>query len=174
MRVTSLLTWVFVCAFSTNGQVAGLIHPQRSGAFSAAPVHEPAENLGMMDKYDMQTLSPKDLDLFVASRYIDESIRVRLAKLIELRMQINQINSTLETSETEIEAITKDQGRFRENIEALSKTAEAKQLIARYIAKANQQESRLEELNKASQTLHAKKDALERELAIEIKNFEVN
>ena len=131
------------------------------------------ENLGMMDKYNLSTLSPKDLDVFVAGRYIDDAVRSQLAKLIDLRMQINQINLKLAANEKETEEITKDQARFRENIEALSKTPEAKQLIARYIAKANEQESRLEQLMKDDQTLGADKEKLERELAIEIKTLEV-
>jgi hypothetical protein len=132
-----------------------------------------AENLGMMDKYDLATLSPKDLDVFLVSRYIDEPTRARLAKLIDLRMKINEINAKLTTSENEIEEITKDQERFRENIEALAKTPEAKQLISRYIAKANEQESRLEQIRKYREALSAEKQTLERDLAVEIKNFEV-
>jgi hypothetical protein len=131
------------------------------------------ENLGMMDKYELATLSPKDLDVFVAGRYLDETVRGRLAKLIDLRMKINEINTKLALSEEENEAITKDQGRFRENIEALSKTPDAKQLIARYIAKANDQESRLEQLTRERQSMTNEKERLERELATEIKNFEI-
>ena len=132
-----------------------------------------AENLGMMDKYELSSLSPKDLDIFVAGRFIDDSTRTRLAKLIDLRMQINQINAKLAAADKENEEITKDQARFRENIEALTKTAEAKQLITRYIAKANDQETRLEQMSKDQQTLIDERDKLERELAIEIKNFEI-
>ncbi|HKP71189.1 MAG TPA: hypothetical protein VJV05_18020 [Pyrinomonadaceae bacterium] len=132
-----------------------------------------AENLGMMDKYNLTDLSPKDLDVFVASKFIDEPTRVRLAKLIDLRMRINEINAKLEQSEQESDAISKDQERFRENIEALAKTPEAKQLIGRYIAKANEQESRLEEISKSRQSMTTEKDQLERELATEIKNFEL-
>ncbi|MEO8073519.1 MAG: hypothetical protein ABI686_09750 [Acidobacteriota bacterium] len=132
-----------------------------------------AENQGMKDTYQLLTLSPKDLELFVARKYIDDQTRAKLAKLIELRMQINQINAKLTALDKENAEITKDQARFRENIEALSKTPEAKQLIARYIAKADEQESRLEQINKERQTFLAEKERLERELAIEIKNFEV-
>ena len=132
-----------------------------------------AENLGMMDKYNLTDLSPKDLDVFVASKFIDDPTRVRLAKLIDLRMRINEINAKVQQSEVESEAITKDQERFRENIEALVKTPEAKQLIARYIAKANEQESRLEEIETQRRTIIADKERLERELAVEIKNFEI-
>lgn len=131
------------------------------------------ENLGMMDKYGLSTLSPKDLDLFLAARVIDDATRAKMSKLIDLRMQINAIDAKLASNEKETAEITKDQERFRENIESLAKTPDAKQLIVRYIAKANDQESRLEQITKDKQTLVADKDRLERELAIEIKNFEI-
>ncbi len=131
------------------------------------------ENLGMMDKYELKSLSPKDLDLLIARRVIDEPTRARLAKLVDLRMKINDLEARLETAEKDSEAISKDQERFRENIEALAKTPEAKQLIARYIAKANEQESRLEQIEKDRKSLEAEKDKLERELAVEIKDLEV-
>ncbi len=132
-----------------------------------------AENLGMMDKYELSTLSPMDLDLFVARRLIDDGARTRLKKLIDLRMQINDLNNKIERWETEGEEITKDQKRFRENIEALAKTPEAKQLITRYIAKANEQESRIEQIAKDKEASIAEKERLERDLALEIKDFEI-
>jgi hypothetical protein len=73
----------------------------------------------------------------------------------------------------EDERIAADQKRIRENIESLTKTAEAKPLIERYIAKANEQESRLEQIEKERKSLLLEKDRVERELAIEIKNFEL-
>ena len=132
-----------------------------------------AENLGMMDKYSLSSLSPKDLDVFVTSRFIDEATRSKLAKLIDLSMKINQINAKLQSFEEEEKRISEDQTRLRENIEALAKTPEAKQLIARYIAKAGEQESNIEQMQKERQTLTAEKENLERELAIEIKNLEI-
>ncbi len=131
------------------------------------------ENLGMMDKYTLSTFSPKDLDLFVVGRYIDDSVRARLSKLIDIRMRINDIDASLGASAKEAAEIAADQERFRENIEALAKTPEAKTLIARYIAKANEQESRLEQIGKDRKTLQTEKERLERELAVEIKNFEI-
>jgi len=132
-----------------------------------------AENQGMMDRYELSTLSPLDLGLFVTRKLIDEPTRARLSKLIDLRMKINDLNAKIERVEKESEAISKDQGRFRENIEALAKTPEARALIARYIAKANEQESRLEQMAKDKQTMMEDKERLESELATEIKNFEL-
>ena len=93
--------------------------------------------------------------------------------MIDLRTSIAQLDSRLESFDDEVEKIEADQKRLRENIEALSKTAEAKTLIARYIAKANDQETRIEELEKERRTLEAQRLNLGIELATEIKNFEI-
>lgn len=132
-----------------------------------------SERQGLMDSYSLLGLTGDQLQLFISRRYIDDATRVRLEKLMELRRQLGEIGAKLEAFDSEVERIEADQKRFRENIEALTKTPEAKTLIARYIAKANDQESRLEQMEKDRQTMAAEKERLERELAVEIKNFEI-
>ena len=73
----------------------------------------------------------------------------------------------------EVEKIEADQKRLRENIETLSKTAEAKSLIARYIAKANEQETRLEQIEKERKILEAEKERLQREFANQLRAFTI-
>jgi hypothetical protein len=78
-----------------------------------------------------------------------------------------------EISEKEIREISEDQKRLRENIEALAKTSEAKQLINRYVNIANDQETRIQEINKERRNLNNEKEEKERQMAMEIKNFEI-
>jgi hypothetical protein len=132
-----------------------------------------AEQQGLMDSYQLTTLTARDLEMFLTRRYIDEPTRAKLEKLIELRSQINQISARLKSFDEEVKMIADDQARLRENIEALAKTSEAKQLIARYIQKASEQESRLETINKERQNSQAEKNRLENELAKEIRGFEL-
>jgi hypothetical protein len=61
----------------------------------------------------------------------------------------------------EIEA---DQKRLRDNIEALTKTAEARQLISRYVQKADQQETRLEQLARNKQAAVEERRQLQAQL----------
>jgi chromosome segregation ATPase len=96
-----------------------------------------------------------------------------MEKLIDLRAQIYQLEQKLESFDDEVEKIEADQKRLRENIEALAKTPEARTLIARYIAKANDQETRLEAIEKERVGLEGQKTQLERELAAEITNFQI-
>ncbi len=132
-----------------------------------------AERQGMMDSYQLTSLSYRDLELFLTRRYIDEATKAKLQKLIDLRSQINQIANKLQGFEDEEEKISEDQKRLRENIEALSKTPEAKALITRYIDKVNVQETRIEAITKERENLNTQKLDLERQLATEIRNFEL-
>lgn len=127
----------------------------------------------LIDSYQLNALTKPELDLFVTQRYINEATRAQLEKLIDIRTHIAQIDQQLNTFSNELAKIEADQKRFRENIEALSKTPEAKTLIERYIAKAGEQETRLEDMDKKRKSLEADRQKLYDDLAMEVKNFEV-
>ncbi len=127
----------------------------------------------LMDTYQLTNLSKVDLALFMTRGYINDTVRAKLDKIVEIRSQMASVEARLESFDDEVSKIESDQKRLRENIEALSKTAEAKTLIARYIAKANDQETRIEELEKERKTLDAQKLQLSKDLAAEIRNFEI-
>ncbi|MET0753498.1 MAG: hypothetical protein ABWZ66_09000 [Pyrinomonadaceae bacterium] len=133
-----------------------------------------SEQQALMDSYELTSLTRSDLSLFISQRYIDDTTRAKLEKLIDLRTAVTQISLELGAFDDEVENISADQKRLRENIEALSKTAEAKALITRYIDKVNQQESRLEEIEKERRTMQAEKQRLEIELATAIRAFSIN
>lgn len=128
----------------------------------------------LMDNYQLTALSKTDLQLFVTQRYINDETRARLEKLIDLRIKISEIQNKLDSFDDEVEKIEDDQKRLRENIEALSKTPEAKTLITRYIAKANEQETRLEEMEKERRNLDSEQTRLESELTSEIRAFTIS
>jgi hypothetical protein len=132
-----------------------------------------AERQPLMETYSLTSLTRPQLELFLTRRYIDAATKAKLERLIDLRGQIAQIDARLEGFEDEEESISTDQKRLRENIEALSKTPEAKQLITRYIQKADEQETRLEQINKERKTLQQEKARIELELAMEIRSFEL-
>lgn len=127
----------------------------------------------MADSYQLASFSRADLQLFVNQRYIDDATRVKLEKIIDIRQKLQEIEERDDKFDEEVSSITADQKRLRENIEALSKTAEAKTLIARYIQKANDQETRLEEIEKTRKADAAENARLEQELAREIRAFSI-
>lgn len=111
-----------------------------------------AERRALMDKYVVSSLTPRDLELFVSRRYLDEASRMALEQIISIKAQIADIGAAVEAVDREVSEITTDQARLRENIKALGQRAEARQLIARYVAKANEQETRIEQLTNERRT----------------------
>ena len=132
-----------------------------------------SERQPLMETYNLTSLTRPQLELFLSQRYIDAATKAKLERLIDLRIQIAQIDAKIEGFQDEEADISTDQKRLRENIEALSKTPEARQLITRYIQKADEQESRIEQINKERKSLQQERARIESELATEIRNFEL-
>jgi hypothetical protein len=118
----------------------------------------------LMETYALSNVTTDQLSLFVSRRYIDEATRAALQKIVEIKSRLAAIDTRLAAIEAEITEIGADQTRLRENIETLSQTAEAKQLIARYVAKADQQETRIEQLTKERQAAAEERARLQPQL----------
>lgn len=129
------------------------------------------ERRAVMDSYVLSNFTRPELELFVSRNYIDAKTRAELEKLIDIKSRIAAADARAEAIKTEATEIAEDQERLRENIKALAGTAEAKQLIARYVAKADTQESRLEQLEKDRRAAAEEQARLQAELAAAIRGF---
>jgi len=124
-----------------------------------------------VDSYVLSNFTRPDLELFIARNYIDSQTRAALEKLIDIKSRITANESRLQAINNEATEIAQDQARLRENIKALTATAEARQLITRYVAKADTQESRLEQLEKDRRAALEEQARLQSELAAAIRGF---
>jgi hypothetical protein len=115
------------------------------------------ETQALMDSYQLANLTSRDVELFITGNYIDAAMRAELEKLIDLKLRIGKESLRINALDKEAGEIGDDQKRLRENIATLKNTNEAKQLVARYIAKAGEQETRLEQIAKEKR---AAQDAL--------------
>ena len=122
------------------------------------------ERRALMDSYALTNFSRPDLELFISRNYIDATTRAQLEKILDLKSKMTSTDARIESIDKEVNEIGEDQGRLRDNIKALTATAEAKQLISRYVAKADTQETRLEQLNKDKQSLHDERVRLQTDL----------
>ncbi|HQZ82502.1 MAG TPA: hypothetical protein PLR83_04725 [Pyrinomonadaceae bacterium] len=128
----------------------------------------------LMDSYTLTDLTKAQLDVFLKGGYLKDDVRAKLERLVEIRSKLASLEEKTSTLDDEVRKIEADQKRLRENIEALSKTPEAKVLITRYISKAGEQETRLEEIEKERRSLDAQRQQLATEQATEIRNFAVD
>jgi hypothetical protein len=129
------------------------------------------ERREFVDSYVLQNFTRSDLEVFIARGYLDAPTRAALEKLIDIKTRLAANESRLQAINSEAEEIAKDQDRLRQNITALNSTAEARLLITRYVAKADTQESRLEQLEKDRRAALEEQARLQAELNAAIRGF---
>jgi cell division protein FtsB len=78
-------------------------------------------------------------------------------RILDQKNQVSQLETQIATRHTELDAITKDQARLRENMKALKGSAEEKALLQRYTRQLDSQEDRLSALNSQIADLESKK-----------------
>jgi hypothetical protein len=129
------------------------------------------ERREFVDSYVLQNFTRQDFEVFIARGYLDPPTRAALEKLIDIKTRLAANEARLQAINAEAAEIATDQARLRENITALSSTAEARQLITRYVAKADAQESRLEQLEKDRRAALEEQARLQGELNEAIRGF---
>jgi len=122
------------------------------------------ERRALMDSYALLNFTRQELELFVSRNYIDANTRGVLEKIIDIKSRMAAAEARIEAIDQEVTEIGTDQQRLRDNIKALTATAEARQLITRYVSKADTQETRLEQLTKDKQAQQAEAVRLQAEL----------
>jgi len=127
-----------------------------------------------MDAYALQNFSRQDLELFISRRYIDATTRDVLEKIIDLKSRMAATEARIQAIDREVTEIGADQQRLRDNIKALTATAEARQLITRYVSKADTQETRLDQLNKEKQAAQEERVRLQGELEALIRGLNID
>ncbi len=132
------------------------------------------ERRALMDAYALQNFSRQDLELFISRRYIDATTRDVLEKIIDLKSRMAATEARIQTIDKEVTEISADQQRLRDNIKALTATAEAKQLITRYVSKADTQETRLDQLNKEKRASQEERVRLQAELEALIRGLNID
>lgn len=132
------------------------------------------ERRALMDAYALQNFSRQDLELFISRRYIDAATRDLLEKIIDLKSRMAATDARIQAIDKEATEISEDQQRLRDNIKALTATAEAKQLITRYVSKADTQETRLDQLNKDKRAAQEERVRLQGELEALIRGLNID
>lgn len=76
-----------------------------------------------------------------------------LRQIQSQKAEVARLGNELAARQSEIDAISRDQDRVRENMKSLKGSAEEKQLLQRYVKQLDDQENRLEVLRRDNQKL---------------------
>jgi hypothetical protein len=140
-----------------------------------APAHKIAtltvkEETIQSESYAILPMDATALIVYQRTGAIPQSVRDALAKAVVLKNTVIDLERQMAARTTEINAITVEQNRMRENMRILSNTT---QYYQRLLTKLNEQESRLETLQTERDSFATRRDAARKELEDYLSNLSV-
>ena len=113
----------------------------------------------------MDGISANEIGLFLQQRLIDEKTRNFLEQIVASRSQIAELKRKLEDLQNEQKTIFNDQDRLRRNLQSLGQSEDERNLRSRVVRQLNQQEDRLETINKSIKDLQVQFIAKQEDLS---------
>jgi DNA repair exonuclease SbcCD ATPase subunit len=125
--------------------------------------------------FELANLTSEQVTLFVSQHSIDPAMETAFRQILERKDAIAQLEEQKNGREEETQRIFDNQQRLRENIKALKGTPEEKSLLQRYTQQLNEEESRLEVLQKETNQLDTQIESAQAQLdaAIQKLSFDV-
>ena len=130
------------------------------------------ERLALMDRYVLAALSESSLREIEKRGLLDAASRDGLQRVLALRSRIAALEQEAAAAEREAAEIAADQGRLRENVKAMGDRRDARELVARWLARADAQEARLEALRETRRRSEAEGRALRDEVDAVVRGLE--
>jgi hypothetical protein len=106
-------------------------------------------------QYQLTNIDDQQVALLVQDGSLTPAAQGALRRVLDQKNQVEALQAQINSRQQEIEAITKDQARVRENMKALKGTAEERALLQRYTRQLDQQEDRLGVLQQEISNLQA-------------------
>ena len=117
----------------------------------------PVEEYHPLDtSYQLNNLNNDQVVLLTQQGRMTPALQDVFRRVLDQQNQVGALATQLQSHQQEVESITKDQVRLRENMKALKGSAEEKALLQRYTHQLDSQEDRLNTLNKEISDLQEK------------------
>lgn len=111
-----------------------------------------------MATYQVTNLNDEQIGIFLKQKSINADVEQALRRIVAQQHVVAKLEAEAETKQSEIDKIVEDQGRLRENMQALKGSAEERALTQHYTQQLNNQETRIETLQREIEALDNKKE----------------
>ena len=143
------------------------VDPKKTATLTVAEVHP------VSTRWELNNLSEKEIGYFVDGQMITPDVERALRRVIAQKGELLGIDSEINSRKLQIDSISEDQKRLRENLKALKGSSEEKALVERYARELNEQEDRVLSLQKEMSDLRVKRDASEKTLSDMIQSLQI-
>jgi hypothetical protein len=107
-------------------------------------------------EFILTNLDEKQVAFITQQRQITPAMQDAFRRVLDQKNKADSFSTQIKARQREVETITKDQARLRENMKALKGSAEEKALLQRYTHQLDSQEDRLNTLTKEISDLQEK------------------
>jgi hypothetical protein len=109
--------------------------------------------------FAITNVTDNDITYFVQQKMINSEVEKALLKVNEKKDYIVGLDAVIIDRKAKVASISEDQKRLRENMKALKGSAEEKALVERYVHELNEQEDRVQSLEREIAETQQKRDA---------------
>lgn len=114
--------------------------------------------------YAITNLTPDVLMSYVQNKALSDAGRKQLDRILQQKRQIADVDAAIATASTQVNEVTQDQERIRQNINSLNRVSGQQDQVQNYARQLAAQETQLAALRDQLSQLRKKKAALETEL----------
>jgi hypothetical protein len=118
----------------------------------------------LQTEYELNNLDNDQVALIAQQKQITPAMQGIFRQVLDQKNKVSNLEAQINSRQQELDAITKDQARVRENMKALKGSAEEKALLQRYAHQLDSQEDRLNALNKEISDLQEKQTQAQSQL----------
>jgi hypothetical protein len=122
------------------------------------------EAKALSTNYQIGDVDEDKLKLFIQQKSINPDVEAALRKIIEQKAKVAALEQESTKRDDESKSIYDDQQRIRENLKALKGSQEERTLTQRYTRQLDDQENRLQALQRESADLEKEQEAAQSEL----------
>jgi hypothetical protein len=122
-------------------------------------------------RYQLTNLTDDQIEIFLQQKSISPEIEQAFRKIVEQKGKVSALDAETSSRNDQTQKIYDDQQRLRENLKALKGSAEERALTQRYTQQLNDQETRLEAMERELTDLQAKRAQAQQELDQTIENL---
>jgi hypothetical protein len=123
--------------------------------------------------YHLVNTTDEQLTIILRNANASPALMQQLEPVFAAKRAVTNLDRQIQSKQSDINQITEDQKRLRENLSALKGSAEERSLAKRYTEELNQQEDRLATLRKDLDALHQQRETAQQDLANKIESLNI-
>jgi len=127
----------------------------------AFPITE--ENLYNQD-FAISSITPPNLLIYIENKNISDAARRQLQQISDLKTQLANVERDKSRIDSDVQNVTRDEERNRQNIASLSQVSGQQQLVQDYARKLSQQETQISKLRDNQAQLETQRTSLQTQL----------